>query len=288
MTFNENFLSKRQDIIASSAIKSLVAGFDLENPPEHVIKGLDPEEVIAEIEASKEGKTGKELKKLNKKIKDTNEYVDNYVKIVFHFEEGIRTLVLTSDVKNTRKFYVPRRTWTGVLDFPISTPFIFGRACKKARHGGGTYCFAPFHPGALKVVMDVFSQKFEKVFEKYFPFEIVEGGKIIEFLEIIRFTPESIDQMRTMFQLMQSKEQSGIPLIDTLNSDVDLVKAIKKIPHFGNSEWLKTLYQSEVDVSTVFFPYKETTIFQIDNFVYTTKDSCKALKLLVNTLKSMQ
>lgn len=287
MKYNEDYITKAQEKTAHDIIKKLTKGFDLEMAPEHVIQGLDPTEEVNKLEASKEGKDKKELKKVEKEIKNITSYVNDFVKIVFNFEEGIRTLVATSDLKTTRKFYVPRYTWTGTLDFPINGPIIFGRVCKKARHGGGTYCFAPFDPDAVKITK-LLEEKFEKVVPDLFPYDIVKVNKLIELLSLLRFSAELADQMRTMFQLIKSKEPTGIELVDALNADAALVKAMKKMPHFGNSEWLKTIFKSEIDVSTIFFPYKETTIFQVDHFVYTSGKACEAMHMLVKTLKAMK
>ena len=55
MSFNENTVTKLQRKNAQKAIRSVMNGFRLENPPSYVIKGF--------------GKNGREIKKNDRKIK---------------------------------------------------------------------------------------------------------------------------------------------------------------------------------------------------------------------------
>ncbi len=60
MSFNENTVTKLQRKNAQKAIRSVMNGFRLENPPSYVIKGF--------------GKNGREIKKNDRKIKSIKSY----------------------------------------------------------------------------------------------------------------------------------------------------------------------------------------------------------------------
>jgi ERCC4-related helicase len=68
---------------------------------------------------------------------------------------------------------------------------------------------------------------------------------------------------------------------------------MKKIPHFGttlNRDQMPSFvlkHVSEIDVSTVFIPYKEVSYFQIEQFSYPSMQHCRAIRTLLNYLEEI-
>jgi ribosomal protein L9 len=60
---------------------------------------------------------------------------------------------------------------------------------------------------------------------------------------------------------------------------------LKKIPHFGTTEYLFYKFVSKIDVSTLFIPYKEVTYFHIDQFGFPPKKEFRAIITLLNELE---
>lgn len=78
-------------------------------------------------------------------------------------------------------------------------------------------------------------------------------------------------------------------MVNTLNQQKNLIKNLKTIKHIGTTEWMGysgkiVRFLSEIDVSTVFFPYKNVTYFHVEQFVKTPKNQYGAIVSLLNFL----
>ncbi|MGB5912207.1 MAG: hypothetical protein WBH31_13520 [Promethearchaeia archaeon] len=285
MSYNENTVTKIQQKNAQKAIDSVMDGFQLEKPPSYIIKGFNSNEEIAKLEYQKFGKNEREIKKLNKEIKFIQGYAQNFVKVVFEFNDYfLKKMVYMSDIMKTSKFFTPRYIWTGVLDFPIPSSFIFGRVCKTRKHGGGKYYFAPFDTLKHEIVGRF--EKFEKLTPDFFPHEIIEFGLFIDLFGLMKFTSETMDLLSMMPRKIKYNRKTTA-LVDYLNQKKDLINNMQKIPHFGTTYGVMSKFVSEIDVSTIFFPYKDVTYFQIDQFSYPPKKHCRAINSLLNCLEEI-
>jgi len=327
MSFNENTVTKVQQKNAQKAIRSVMNGFRLENPPSYVIKGFDINEEIAKLEYKKFGKNGREIKKIDREIKSIKSYSQNFVKVIFEFNDYfLKKMVYMTDlrggyvnyekevisntpypfqwvdmdpsvfshtIKSVESPHTPSITpcyvWTGVLDFPIPSSFIFGRVCKKVKHGGGEYYFAPFKSAEFKIVI----AKLEKITPNFFPYEIIESSPFIDLFGSIKHTVEAKEPLRIKMQRYTKYNRNTSPLVNRLNQKKDLIKNMKKIPHFGttlNRDQMPSFvlkHVSEIDVSTVFIPYKEVSYFQIEQFSYPSMQHCRAIRTLLNYLEEI-
>jgi len=285
MSYNENTVTKIQQKNAQKAINSVMDGFQLKKPPNYVIKGLNSNEEIAKLEYQKFGKNEREIKKLDKEIKFLQGYSQNFVKVVFEFTDYfLKKMVFKSDIMKTSKLFTSRYMWTGVLDFPIPSSFIFGRVCKTSKHGGGKYYFAPFETLKTEIIKNI--EKFEEITPGFFPFEIIEFGLFIELFSLMRFTNETMDLLSIMPRKVKYNKKTTA-LVDYLNQKKDLINSMKNIPHFGTTYGVMSKFVSEIDVSTVFIPYKEVTYFQIDQFSYPLKKHSRAINSLLNCLEEI-
>ena len=284
MIYDERSVSKTQKKLAQQIIDSVIDGFELENPPNYVIKGLNSNEEIAKLEYLKFEKNEKGIKKIEKRIKSLQDYANGYVKVVFEFNKNLKKLICMSDSIQTSEGFSPHYIWSGVLDFPITSSILFGRVCKSSKHGGGKYYFAPFEKLKFKIA-DLLEQLEEKV-PKLFPYKIVESNKFIELLESFKKVKEVKDLLKQMPRIIKSSEKTT-PLVDALNQNKELINAMKKIPHFGTIEMVYTKFASEIDVSTLFIPYKEVTYFHIDQFSYGRKKHFRAINTLLQSLEEL-
>ncbi|MHA1320401.1 MAG: hypothetical protein ACTSQ1_11420 [Promethearchaeota archaeon] len=282
MRFDENTVSKRQQKLAQKFIDSVLEGFRLKQPPKYVVKGLNSDEEIAKLEFQKFEKNEKEIKKLDRKIKDINNYVENYVKVIFEFDKNPKRLTCMSDIMKTSKAFTSRYIWSGVLDFPVSSSILFGRVCKIRRHGGGDYYFSPFENLKSKITDNL--EKLEAKAPDLFPYKVIESNPFIELLGNFKFTMEFQDQLKQMPKVINSNLKTT-PLVDALNQKNELIKIMKKIPHFGTTEYLTSKFVSEVDISTLLIPYKGVTYFHIDHFSSAPKKEYRAIDALLQSLE---
>lgn len=284
MKYDTSNLTKYHQKIAQKSIDCVMDGFQLENPPKYVIKGLNPDEEIAKLEFQKFEKNEREIKRLEKDIKFTRNYTSNFVKVVFEFDDNLKKLIYMSDLMKTAKSIVPLHIWCGVLDFPIKNPIIFGRVCNRKRHKGGHYHFGPFEK--LKYELTDRLERLEDKIPGIFPYEIIELDLFLELIQNVKYPYDTKEDLKRMVRTVKEYETSP-SLIDGLNQKKELIKIMKKIPHFGAVEYAMTRFISDIDVSTICVPYKEVTYFQIDQFVYPPKKHCSAIYSLINVLKEL-
>ncbi len=289
MSFDENTVSRAQQKLAQKFIDLVLDESQLEHPTNYVIKGLNFNEEIVKLEFQKFEKNEKEIKKIDKKIKSIQNYVRDFVKVVFEFDKNPKKLICKSDIMETSKsLFIPRYTWSGVLDFPIANSFLFGRVSKSRKHGGGDYCFAPCE----NLKSDINFEQLEEKAPNLFPNKIIEFNPFIELMGTFKFTKEAKDLLKQMPSIIKSSEKTT-PLVDALNQQKELINVLKKIAHFGTTEWYNiqsgrlVRFMSEVDVSTVFIPYKEVTYFHIDQFVKTPKKEFRAINALLQSLEQL-
>lgn len=83
MSFDENTVSRAQQKLAQKFIDLVLDESQLEHPTNYVIKGLNFNEEIVKLEFQKFEKNEKEIKKIDKRIKSIQNYVRDFVKVVF-------------------------------------------------------------------------------------------------------------------------------------------------------------------------------------------------------------
>ena len=292
MKFEENYLTKNQEEIAEKVIKAVEKHLNIK-PPDCTILGLNPSQYIEELKEREKHGTKKEIKKTEKYIKFIKEKYDKYVKIEFNLGAKLKKLVFMTTESATRGFgeqgTAVYDSWTGLLDFSIPSQIIFGRIAKKPRHGSGTYLFAPLN-FPISELLEKFEQKSQQNNLDDFLLRLTSAINFIELLSRIRQSKQVIDQMRTMRQLIKSKEPSGIKIIDKLNMNRILKKTMKSLSHFGNTIDGIVEYVSEVDVSTLCFPVQVGTFLQIANYrsrISQHDKSVKAITALVVALNEL-
>ena len=290
MHYDENTVTKDQLWIAHKFIDSVLEGSQLTEPPKYVIKGLNPNEEIAKLEFQKFQKNEKEIKKIDKNIKYLRISVGNFVKVVFEFNKNPKKLICMSDVLDTPKTSsIPRYIWSGVLDFPVASPFLFGRVTKSSKHGGGEYRFAQCEDVTLEII-DTLEQLEEKA-PDLFPYKIIESNPFLDLLGSFKFVKKVKNQLKYISEVTETI-LTTTQLADTLNKQKELIKFLKKIAHFGTTDWINNSartvrFASEVDVSTIFIPYKGVTYFHVDQFVKTPKKEFQAINALLQSLEQL-
>jgi len=278
-------LSNRQTRVANKLVDLVVKGLKLNKIPKFKIFGLN----IAEPE------------------RGSKHYYDREIKLVFNLENHLKKLVYNFETKPTSKFYAEQHLWTGVLEVPIPQGFLFGRVAKQMQHGGGTYCFVPFNHEILRI--ESFKKEWlemRRIIEKYTKTEMVkeffseeikafnalydsientiESYFVIAFLNQFRFSSNAIKFMKEGYDNFKSNTASNNLFISQLNDDPKLIKLLKKISHFGNSSIYSFKFISDCDVSIIFFPYMDKTIFQICDFESQNKNTIPAMNALIGKL----
>ena len=289
MKFDQNTISKSQQKLAQKFINSVLEGSQLVRSPKYMIMGLNSDEEIAKLEFEKFEKNEKEIKKIDKKIKFIQNYVQDFVKVIFDFENNPKKLICMSDKLEMKKsFPIPRYLYCGVLDFPVACPFLFGRVAKSVKHGGGDYYFAPFGKKEINFIDSL--KKMEEKAPYMFPYNVIEFNPFIEAFGSFKFTEEVRDWLN--YPRMVSSDVKSYSLINTLNHEKDLIKSLKNVAHFGTTEWIgysasRVRFVSDVDVSTIFIPYKDVTYFHIDHFVKSPKKEYGAIYNLIQYLEQL-
>ena len=289
MQFEENYLTKNQEKIAEKVIKAVEKQLNIKSP-DCTILGLNPSQRIEELKEGVKYKTNKEIKKTEKYIKSTKKKYDKYVKIVFNLGAKLKKLVFMTAESASSFFGLESTTvydsWTGLLDFSIPAQIIFGRIAKRPRHGFGSYLFAPLN-FPTSDLLEKIEQKSQQNNLDNFLLTLTSANPLIKFLSRIRQSKQAFDQMRTMRQLIKSKEPSGIEIIDKLNMNRILKKTMKSLSHFGNTSDGIIKYVSEVDVSTLCLPMQVGTFLQIANYRSEHDKSVKATTALVDALNEL-
>lgn len=269
----------------------MLEGSQLTEPPKYIIKGLNPNEEIAKLEFQKFEKNEKEIKKIDRHIKNIRFNVRDFVKVVFEFENNPKKLICMTDKFETPKALtpIPLYIYSGVLNFPITSSFLFGRVAKSSKHGGGEYYFASLDNLKSKIIDNL--EKLEEIAPNLFPYEIIGSNPFIDLLGTFKMVTEVRNQLKNRRKMTNSNLDTSI-LVNTLNQQKELIKTLKKIAHLGTTEWTSQSarplrFMSEVDVSTIFIPYKEVTYFHIDHFVKSPKKEFKAIDALLQTLEQL-
>ncbi len=281
LKYGNKCYNEKQQKLVDNVIKSIMKGFNLENIPECDIQGLDIKSMEHEFEESKETKTPKELKDMEKLLKFRKSYYGNMVKVLFRLND-VKKLCYNNEKIQTNKYYVDVHLWTGVFDFSIPSPFIFGRACKRRRHGGGHYFFYPLNLTNFPI-LDL-TNKIKEKFPELFPYDIVGIPIFIDLLKNGKLSKHVSDQLKNAYKNQSYKEMTNDPLVNQLNLDKKLINQLILLPHFGNTEEGITKYVSDVDVSILFFPFENTTLFQIIYFGFFKKKSGIRLKFLIDSI----
>ena len=93
--------------------------------------------------------------------------------------------------------------------------------------------------------------------------------------------------MKLAHKSQSYKQQTNNLLVNKLNSEKNLISKLKKLPHFGNTYTAIYKLVSDTDVSMIFIPYNNTTLFQITHFGVFPKKAGSILKQFFDTLLSM-
>ncbi|MFX1273851.1 MAG: hypothetical protein ACFFBP_20835 [Promethearchaeota archaeon] len=283
LEFDNEFLTESQDDLAQKVIKSYISGFEIENPPEHVIYGLNFSKAIEELEGLKADKSKKELKKINKEINHIRAIYEDKIKIVFNNNGNILKLIYRNIRIPLKISYGIVSTWTGVLNFRIPIPFIYGRACSWERHKGGDYFFAPLleRENSLEILINKIVEKLPDSSLK----DIIEMNFIIDMLLKYCLSVETTSQLGSCRETLNAYGILDQPFVNNLNDNKKLRQAMKGILHFGAVDMGIFKFKSKNDVSTIFYPYKDLTVFQVSNYLSDFKKTCTAIKNLVNYLQ---
>jgi len=302
MKYEEKNISKPQQKLADKFIDSILGGAQLEHPPSYKIMGANPNEDIAQLEFQKFEKNEKEIKKIDRQIKILQSNARYRVKVVFEFKENPKKLVCTNDSAFlTRTFWIPRYTWSGVLDFSITGPFLFGRVAKTEKFGGGKFCFAPFNNH--KIEFTNFLEQLEEKAPELFPYDVIESYIFIKFIEVFKMSYKAKNLLEKMRGIIESdywqvREKylrraktielpSEQTLVEKLNLQNDLRKSLKKIPHLGHVVHMNIRIKSKIDVSTLFIPYKDFTYFHIEHYEWSPKKKhFRVIKNLIQLLET--
>lgn len=282
MLYDEISVTDRQQKIAQRCIDCVMDGFQLDKPPKYVIRGLNPNEEIAKLEFQKLTVNKKELKEIEREIRFTQNYANNHIKVTFELEENPKKLIYMSDFLQTSKSQAPRHIWAGILDFPIPSSIIFGRVCNRKRHKGGKYYFASL--GNLKYDLVDRLERLEEKLPDLFPYKIIESNLLIELIGTLKYVIEVKQNLRKMRDIMKTYKQD-ISFAYDLNQKKELIKSMKKIPHFGTVQYGLAKLVSAIDVSTILIPYGEVTFFHIEQIVDPPKKHCRAIFSLINALE---
>lgn len=298
MTYEENFYlppghpgAKVQRESHEKIIKAVTQQLKLDHPPPYTFLGANPSEYVEELEKSKEGKSPKEIKEIGKQIQQLQSVATNHDKLIFDFNDIITRLVVTSSSVPTTGGNAFYTRWTALLNFTVSDQFIFGRSCKKPRHGSGTYCFAPINFPVAELEK-IINERTQEAGSEETLLKLVQVDSLIKLLDGLRYAPESLDHLRTMRQLVEEKQLSGIKLIDSLNQNKNLMKKMQSVGHFGAVQQGLSLLRSDTDVSTICLPVKtpqkEVTFIILVSFeIYGHKKSLEGLYALVDALKAV-
>ncbi len=287
MNFEANYLIKTQEKLALHIIKD-VKNYLKTDHLSYTILGLNPTDSINELEESKLGKDKKEIKAIDSRIANMRFFANNTVKLIFNLDNKLRQLAVIATIQSTQSYYTIYYVWTGLLEFSISNQLIFGRADKKPSHKSGKYFFAPTEfrlPDDLikKIDQDTLEDKFEHKI-----LLLASANPLIDLLESMRHSREAFDQMKTMLQLVNSKQETEIQMIDKLNINKQLVNDMKSVGHFGATEFLLFKHVSEVDVSTICLPLPLVTLIQIADYESTHKRVLKAFFSLSDALQEFE
>lgn len=285
MNYDEKNISKPQQKLAHKFIDSVFGEAQLEHPPSYTIMGANPNEDIAQLEFQKFEKNEKEIKKIDRKIKILQSNARYRLKVVFEFNENPKKLICMNDSAFiTKTFWIPRYTWSGVLDFSIASPFLFGRVSKTETHGGGKFYFAPFNN--QKIEFFNFLEQLEEKTPDLFPYDVIESKIFIKLIEDFKMANKAKNLLKKMRGIIESGGKTTT-LVDKLNLQNDIRKSMRKIPHFGCVIHMNTRIASEIDVSTLFVPYKDFTYFHIEHYEYSPKKKhYRVIKNLIQLLEA--
>lgn len=282
MRFDEKTFSKHQRKIAQKFIDSVLEGSQLEHPPLYELNWINFDEEIVKLEFQKFEKNEKEIKIINRMIKNLQYGAKHYIKVVFEFNENPKRLICRDDFPRASIGFIPRYLWFGVLDFPITSSFLFGRVAKTEKSGGGKFYFAPFDSYKSELYNNL--EQLEENSPELFPYDVIGSRRFIKLIEDFKTSKKARNLLRRMPE--ETKSRKIIPtLVDKLNQKDELIKLMKKIPHYGRLIYMNIRLASEIDVSTFFIPYKGVTYFHIEHYVVSPKKKhFRAIDALLQSL----
>lgn len=283
MKFNENTFSRHQRKVAQKFIDAVLEGSQLEHPPRYELTRINFDEEIAKLEFQKFEKNEKEIKKINRMIKDLQFGAKYYTKVIFESNENPKKLICRDDRDPIG--FIPRYLWFGVLDFPITSSFLFGRVAKTEKSGGGKLYFAPFDSHKSEIYNNL--EQLEEKSPELFPYDVIGSKRFIKLIEDFKSSKKARNLLRQMREDTKSGEMTST-FVDNLNQKDDLIKLMKKIPHYGRLTYMNMRLVSEIDVSTFFMAYKGVTYFHIEHYVvYPKTKHFRAIMALLLSLEQL-
>ena len=286
MKNDEKTFSKHQRKVAKKFIDSVLKGSLLEHPPSYELMRLNFDEEIAKLEYQKFEKNEKEIKKINRMIKNL-QY--GAIRVIFEFNENPKKLICRKKYRRAsigfipRLSFIPRYLWFGVLDFPITSSFLFGRVAKREKSGGGKFYFAPFESHKSEIYNNL--EQLEEKTPELFPYDVIGSKRFIKFIEDFKSSKKARNLLKQMREVTKSDIITST-LVDSLNQKDDLIKLMRKIPHFGRLMYMDKRLVSEIDVSTFFMAYKGVTYFHIEHYVVSPKT--KHFRAIIALLQSLE
>lgn len=245
MAFDPNYLSKPQKKVAQHAIKSVEKNLKFGKPTSSIL-GLNPYYGVQELEEADGVEIKFESKELENEIKLIRTYADQYVKVVFKFEETLKELVLLSTTHPHEQYNALHYLWSGVIDFPISDQFVFGRIAPNLvpSFRTGTYCFVPF-----EIVVPEIQEQLDRVIRdthvEDFLDSITKGDGHSIIFNKLRDNWELLERMRGMPKQIETRASMGNEVIDEFNKNPSLRKILSHIGHLGSTV-IRALFISRI------------------------------------------
>lgn len=280
-----------QKAMRKSVPKAFQKAFALPSRPEIDFFGLNSTKYIDELKAiyGDKAREKEERKKAKAGIKYTEWRSSSCVFLSIPMPAPINQLIYQSDLRTFSDQYGTQvHDLIGIIDLPIPDQVLYGRAAKKVQHRRGKKGFIPFNDPVTKL-KEIMKDPID-----LHGIGLNQKGLLPNVLEEIRTGQPAKEELRTMFQLAQSKEQTGVEFVDSLNSDPYLMKYMGKITHYGDLQVTilqgtkRIIYQgkSDSDVSTLCIPLGDKTLVSILNWnSHNNKESAYALKFLIDAFK---
>ena len=268
--------------------KKVAKAFKPAELTENIVFLEDTKLKIEELKAKQESLTGEELEKNKKAIESYQSGWGDYF-FSFHLNSPLKKLNW-KDGRFESKEILWKVMWTGILDFPVEHPFIFGRVANRVRHKGGSYLFA-----SIADIIDPFLELIREYLTRYPEFK---PRDIIDHLPFVELLNKSLllgllrERMKYALHLKNNKQLTNIEFIDKMNQDRKLVNQLKKNKPYGTIETSngieKHFMMSDVDINTICIPYDDFSIihmFEIPDYLLSTK-MLPVMKNLVDYLSS--
>ncbi|MFW9987863.1 MAG: hypothetical protein ACFFC3_04345, partial [Candidatus Odinarchaeota archaeon] len=215
---------------------------------------------------------------------------DSDIKVILDFDTQLKKIVYCNGFYYINEYgakMLRKSVWMAVLNFPIATPFIFGRVTRKLKPGGGTFFFARFDrimPGIIDILGD-----FKKDNGSIDVGTLIGLDTVLKIFSNANNLDALREEMTNALWLIEKKELTNIEFIDKLNQDKKLISILKKNPHYGTITLKQgsviTKFKSYIDITMIAFPYENSTIIHVlESGEKDTSKAVEALHYLINYL----